>query len=184
MNNQKKTVKMVTIAMFCAISIILVYFIHFPIFPTVSFLEYDPADIMIFICTFLFGPLSGIITTVIVSILQWLLVSPGSGWIGCLMHIAATGSFVLVAGFIYKFKRTLKGAIIALFCGIVTMTAVMAIWNLIFTPIFMGVPIQAVLELMLPFIVPFNLVKASVNSILAFLLYKSVGNVIRKIVNK
>lgn len=100
------------------------------------------------------------------------------------MHIAATGSFVLVAGFIYKFKRTLKGAIIALFCGIVTMTAVMAIWNLIFTPIFMGVPIQAVLELMLPFIVPFNLIKASVNSILAFLLYKSVGNVIRKIVNK
>ena len=184
MKKQNSTMKMVTLGMFCAISIILVYLVHFPIFPAAAFLEYDPADIPIFIITFLFGPLSGVITTVVVSVLQWLLVSQASGWIGCLMHIAATGSFVLVAGFIYKYHKTLKGAIVALVCGIITMTAIMAIWNLVFTPIFMGAPRQAVLQLMLPCILPFNLIKASVNSLLSFLLYKSVGRAIRKILNE
>ena len=184
MTKKNSTMRMVTLGMFCAISIILVYFIHFPIFPAVHFLEYDPADISIFIVTFLFGPLSGFITTVVVSVLQWLLVSQGSGWIGCLMHIAATGSFVLVAGLVYKYHRTLTGAIVALVCGILTMTFVMAIWNLIFTPIFMGAPREAVLQMMIPIIIPFNLIKASANSLIAFLVYKSVGKVIRKILNE
>ena len=37
--------------MMAAISIILVYLIHFPIFPAASFLEYDPADVPILILT-------------------------------------------------------------------------------------------------------------------------------------
>ena len=64
--------------MMAAISIILVYLIHFPIFPAASFLEYDPADIPIFICTFLYGPLSGFILTVIVSFIQGFTVSAHS----------------------------------------------------------------------------------------------------------
>lgn len=48
--------KLTTMGMMAAVSIILVYLIHFPIFPAASFLEYDPADIPIFICTFLYGP--------------------------------------------------------------------------------------------------------------------------------
>lgn len=181
---KKKTVKTVMIAMFCAISIVLVYLIHFPIFPAASFLEYDPADIPIFIVTFLFDPGAGLITTVIVSVLQWLLVSQASGWIGCIMHIVATGGFVLVAGLIYKYHRTLKGALVALGCGILTMTVTMVLWNIIFTPLYMGAPLEAVMQIMLPCIVPFNLIKAGGNSIVAFLLYKSVGNVVRRIIEK
>ncbi|MFQ9412551.1 MAG: hypothetical protein ACLR1T_18100 [Evtepia gabavorous] len=39
--------------------LLLVYVIHFPIFPAASFLEYDPADIPILIGTFAYGPLAG-----------------------------------------------------------------------------------------------------------------------------
>ena len=49
----EKVRKLVTMAMLAALSIVLVYVIHFPIFPAASFLEYDPADIPIFIATFL-----------------------------------------------------------------------------------------------------------------------------------
>ena len=52
-----------------AISVALVYLIHFPIFPAVAFLEYDPADIPILIGTFVFGPLSGIVLTVVTSVI-------------------------------------------------------------------------------------------------------------------
>ena len=50
------TLKVVKMGMMVAISVALVYFIHFPIFPAVAFLEYDPADIPILIGTFAFGP--------------------------------------------------------------------------------------------------------------------------------
>ena len=55
MNVNNNTKKMVTIAMLMAVSVVLVAFIHFPIMPAAPFLEYDPADIPIFIGTFLFG---------------------------------------------------------------------------------------------------------------------------------
>ena len=46
---QSSTVKLAKMGMLVAVSIVLVYFIHFPIFPAVAFLEYDPADIPIII---------------------------------------------------------------------------------------------------------------------------------------
>ena len=63
------TKKLTTLGVLAACSIVLVAFIHFPIFPAVSFLEYDPADIPILIGTFLFGPVWGVVLTVIVSAL-------------------------------------------------------------------------------------------------------------------
>ena len=54
-----RTVKLVKMGAMVAISVALVYLIHFPIFPAVAFLEYDPADIPILIGTFVFGPSQG-----------------------------------------------------------------------------------------------------------------------------
>ena len=93
--------------MFTALSVVLVYLIHFPIFPSASFLEYDPADIPILIGTFAFGPIAGIILTVVASGIQALTVSAASGLYGFLMHIIATGVVVIVAGCIYKAKHTM-----------------------------------------------------------------------------
>ena len=59
MKKMRTTKKLTTMAMLAALSIVLVTFIHFPLFPAAAFLEYDPADIPIFIGTFLFGPLAG-----------------------------------------------------------------------------------------------------------------------------
>jgi len=42
-----QTLRLVKMSSMVAISIVLVYLIHFPIFPAVAFLEYDPADISI-----------------------------------------------------------------------------------------------------------------------------------------
>ena len=69
-NVQKTTVKLAKMGMLIGISIILVVLIHVPIIPAAPYLEYDPADIPIFIGTFAFGPLAGLILTIIVSIIQ------------------------------------------------------------------------------------------------------------------
>jgi len=173
-----KTKQLTQMAVLAAMSILLVYLIRFPIFPAAPFLEYDPADIPIFIGAFLFGPVGGLVLTGVVCVLQGLTVSSASGIIGILMHFFATGAFVLVAGNIYKKNRTRKGAIIGLSFGIVAMTITMVIWNLALTPFFLGIPVEAVIPMILPIIVPFNIIKAGTNAAITFIVYKSVGKVI------
>ena len=179
LNRQNNTIKLAKMGMLVAISVILVYLIHFPIFPATPFLEYDPADIPIFIGTFAFGPLAGFTLTVVTAVVQGLTVSAAGGWFGILMHILATGSFVLVAGLIYKRSKTRKGAVVALAAGTVTMTAMMAVANIILDPIFYGMPVEAVYQL-LPFIIGFNFIKAGANSIVTFLLYKRISRFLHK----
>ena len=169
------TRKLVFMSLLAAVSVLLVYLIHFPIIPGLSFLEYDPADIAILIGTFLFGTGSGLLLTLVVSVLQGLTVSAQSGWIGILMHVIATGSMVLVAGAIYNKNRTLKRAVVALVAGTLTMTVVMAAWNVLITPLYMGVTRNEVISMLMTGFVPFNLAKAGINSVVTFLVYKPIS---------
>lgn len=171
------TKKLTRLALLAAISIVLLLAVRIP-FPPAPFLEYDPADIPIFIGTFAFGPLAGFLLTIVVAVLQGMTVSAGSNIIGIMMHIFATGGYVLVAGNIYKRKKNKKNAVVALCSGTVAWVLLMVIFNLIFTPIFMGTSIDEVLGMLLPIIIPFNLLKAGINSILTYILYKSTGKLL------
>ena len=64
-NVSANTRKLTTLAMLAALAIVLVALIHFPLVPAAPFLEYDPADIPIFIGTFLFGPAAGLALTAV-----------------------------------------------------------------------------------------------------------------------
>lgn len=172
--------RLAKLGMLTALSIILVYVIHFPIFPAAAFLEYDMADVPILIGTFLYGPWWGLALTAVVSVLQWLLVSPQSLWVGAVMHFCATGSYVIAAGLIYSRMRSLKGALIGMAIGSVLQTAMMVPMNLLFTVHFFGVPRETVLTLLPTAIIPFNAIKTVANSILTFLLYKRVEKLLTK----
>ncbi len=169
------TRKLTVIAMLIAVSVVLVYLIHFPIFPSAPFLEYDPADIPILIGTFAFGPMVGVIMTVTASAIQALLVSPQSGVYGFLMHIISTGTLCITAGILYQWKHTRTGAGIALLCGTLAMGLVMLGANHFITPYFMGVPTPVVDAMLLPVMLPFNLIKAGCNSIITFFVYKTIS---------
>lgn len=178
MNIKNSTRKLTAMAIMVAISVVLVYFIHIPIFPQVAFLEYDPADISILICGFAFGPIAGICVTIIASVIQGLTVSAQSGLYGILMHVIATSAFVLVSSLIYRKHKSKKGAAVALAFGVVAMVVVMIPANLFITPFFMGAPRQLVIDL-LGFIVGFNAIKAGINAIITFLLYKTVSKLFK-----
>jgi len=175
MMQRSKIDRLVKLGMLTGLSIILVYAIHFPIFPSASFLEYDMADVPILIGTFLYGPWWGLALTGVVSALQWLLVSPQSLWVGAVMHFCATGAYVVAAGLIYGSKRTRAGALIGMAVGSVLQTLMMVPMNLIFTVHFFGVPKETVLALLPTAIIPFNAIKTVANSLITFLLYKRVS---------
>ena len=177
---QLTTRKLTVMAMLIAISIVLVYLVHFPIFPAAPFLEYDPADIPILIGTFAFGPVAGIILTVVASAIQALTVSAQSGLYGFLMHVISTSALCVTAGILYKRKHTRMGAAFSLLCGTLAMGLVMMAANHFITPYFMGVPTSVVDSMLLPVMLPFNLIKAGINSIITFFVYKTVSTYIIK----
>ncbi len=171
--------RLAKMGMLVAISVVLVYLIHFPIFPAVAFLEYDPADIPILIGTFAFGPLAGVLLTVVTSIIQGVTVSAASGVYGILMHVIATSALVITAGLIYSRNKTRKSAVIAVVCGVIAMTVIMIGANMVITPIFMGVPRSVVWQLM-PFIAGFNAIKAGINGLVTFLVYKRISGFLHR----
>ena len=169
-SNKISTRQLVSMAMLGAISIVLVSAIHFPLIP---------ADIPIMICAFAYGPAAGFILTAVVSFIQGMTVSAQSGIIGIIMHIFATGCCVLVAGNIYKKNKTKKTAVFALICGAIAQTLAMVVMNMIFTPLFMGAPLEVVMSMMIPAIIPFNALKAGINCAITFFLYKSISHLIK-----
>ena len=181
-----RTKDLAKMGILAALSIVLVMLIHVPIFPAVSFLEYDPADIPIILGTFALGPGAGMLLTIIVSLIQGLTVSSASGWYGIVMHIIATGAYCLIAGILYSKEKTKKRAILSLILGTTAMVVVMIPANLLLTPIYLkmlGIPDSAAFPMvvsLLIWIVLFNLVKAGINSLITFFLYKRVSGLLHK----
>ena len=147
--------------------------------PVVLFLSYDPKDIIIAIGGFLYGPLSAMGISVVVSLLEMVTVS-GTGFIGCIMNILSTCSFVCVASYLYRKKRTPMGAFMGLLVGCLVMTGVMLLWNYLITPLYMGYPREAVAALLLPAFLPFNLLKGGLNAAGTFLLYRPLSGALQK----
>lgn len=175
MNNQNKfsTAAIAKLAMMTAVSMVLLLLVRIP-FPPAPFLVYDPADVPIYITAFAFGPAAGLIVTLVVCLIQAFMLG-GDGLYGFLMHFVATGIVAVVIGLMYKNCKTKKKAVQALVVGVILATAVMCVMNLIVTPVYMGAPRAAVVAMLPTAIIPFNLLKAGINSILTFILYKRVS---------
>ena len=158
-------------ALFCAAAAICTLFIEFPIIPGVPFLKYDPSAIVALVGGFAFGPATGIVVS-IVSYLPHIATS--SGIYGMIMAIIATLSLVLPASLVYKRNTTFKGALIGMAVGAVLCLACCIGANTVITPIFMGAPTQTVIDMIVPTLLPFNLVKIAINCAATALVYKPV----------
>ena len=54
------------------------------------------------------------------------------------------------------------------------------LWNYLIAPIYMGIPRDAVAELLLPAFLPFNLIKGGLNAAITMLLYKPFVTALRR----
>jgi len=168
--------KMVLMAMLAAVAYLIVALIRIPV---VLFLSYEPKDTVITIAGFLLGPMASLIISGIVSLVEMVTIS-STGPIGALMNFVSTCSFACIAALVYKKKHSLWGAIWGLLAGAVTMIVVMLLWNWLITPLYMGVPRSAIVPMLLPTFLPFNALKAGLNSALVLGLYKPLTTALRK----
>ena len=148
----------------------------------VQFLSLDLKDAVLSVISLLFGPYYGFLSVIAVSLLEFITIS-STGWYGLVMNIISSGTFALVVGFIYRYKRSFSGAIIAAVSTVFSVTAVMLLANIFITPFYlelMGAPRSMALEMLPTVLLPFNLCKATLNSALMLLIYKPFTTALKK----
>lgn len=176
----KISVRQMTImAVFISLSVISIYIMRVPIIPAAPFLEYELGDVPMILCGLIYGPQSGLIVAFVASLIQSITVSASSGWIGLIMHVIATGSLIVISSIVYNKYKSIKSLIVGLLLGSLAMTLIMIPLNLIFTVCFLGVPYNVVKGMIVPAILPFNLMKSIMNSAITLVLYNQLSKVVK-----
>lgn len=173
-NNSQKVKKLTIIALFCAMSFIVSVIL--PI--KVMFLTLDFKDTISAICGMFFGPVAGLFCAIVVPFIEFLY--SDTGVYGLIMNLLSSITFVGVSTLIYKYKKTIWGAVAGLVTAVFATVAVMLVANLFVTPYYMGVTQEAVIGLIPKVIFPFNLVKSILNASITMLIYKPISKVLKR----
>jgi riboflavin transporter FmnP len=168
----QKTKKIVMLGVLASIAVLL-SLANWPLFPSAPHLRFETADVPVLIAGFAFGPAAGLSVAFVMAVLM-AAITGLDGAVGAFMHFLSTGSLVLTASLVYRRHHTLKGAIAGLFAGTLAHTIVMPLVNLTIVPLIYGFSREQVVH-MLPILFAFNAVKAGLNSIVTFLVYKRVS---------
>ncbi|MFR2611165.1 ECF transporter S component [Anaerococcus obesiensis] len=192
-HDQKKLRNLVKVGILSAMSFILM-FIQFPIPVAPLFMKVDLADVPALIGGFSMGPLYGVLIQLIKNILN--LSKTSTGGVGEISNFIVGGLFVFVSASIYKRKKTKTNATKAMICGMLIMTLVATLSNaFVIFPLYgkaMGVEmntfvavahqtntlVNSYFTMMLFAIVPFNLIKGSIEILVTKLLYKHVSGIL------
>ncbi len=188
MQFNSKTRKITYVAMFAAISAVLMYF-EFPLPFLPPFLKIDLSGIPILLAAFMFGPVEAITVALIKDIVH--LFSSQTGGVGELADFIIFAAFALTAYFIYHVNKTRRFAVLACAAGTGAIMVVGALANkFLLIPFYEKImPIEAIIEAckavnpyidsinayLLLGIVPFNLIKGVVISLVTLLVYKKLS---------
>ena len=194
-NRVFSTSKLVKVSILAAIGYILM-FIAIPIpalFP--DFLKIDISDLPVLLGGMALGPGAGIWIAFLKNLLQFITGFSTTGGVGELANFIIGSSFVWIVSIIYSKKNNIKGAIVGLIFGIITMTIVGCIANyILILPFYSTImPIDAVINMgskinplitnkitfILWIIAPFNFIKASLISLATLPMYKKTEKILR-----
>lgn len=159
-------------ALFVALSLVA-SFVELPVFPPAPYLKYDPSGVVDLVAGLAFGPGTG----ALVSVLSWLphlFMNPFGGLMGILCALALTVPTALV----YAKARTRKGATLGMLLGAVATLVVAIVGNIIVTPPYSGVTTEQVIQMIVPILLPFNLLKIVLNCVVTQLVYKPVSKLV------
>ena len=168
------TRQLVTMALLTAIAILL-SFVEFPIFPAAPFLKYDASFVAVMVAGFAYGPASGCAVGIVTWAIHGLIMGDPAG---SLMNIIALIGFVVPAGLIYKRHHTFKGALVGLVVGAVLTLICAILADLVVIPLYNGTPVKAVVDMIIPILLPFNTMKAGINAVVTLIVYKAISNLI------
>ena len=160
----------------------VVTFLEFPVFPAVSFLKLDFANVFILLGGFMYGPVAAVVISAVKELLS--LIDTQTIGVGEVANFLLTLSFVLVPTIVYRFKKGLPTVTLTLAAGCVLQIAASLVVNR-----YINFPLY---EAFLPFsaaeafaqwwwyIILFNLIKCAAVSLVTLLLYKRISWLLNK----
>lgn len=184
-------------AIFACMAGVLMLF-ELPLFFAPGFYKLDISEIPVLICTFYLGPVAGVMTELVKIMVKLLIKGTTTAYVGDFANFVVGCSFVLPASIIYHAKPGKKTALIGMAVGTLILTIFGSIFNgLYLIPKFAqlyGMPLEAIVAmgtkvnaaitnvstLVVFAVVPFNLLKGIVVSVLTFLLYKRISPILHK----
>jgi len=192
----EKLVKLIKISLLSVMAFLLMYIeLPIPIFP--EFLKFDISDLPALLGAFALGPIAGVVIELFKNILHGMLAGK-TAFVGELANFLVGSSLVLVAGYMYKIRKSKGGAVVALLIGVVCMSIFAGALNyFVVLPLYesvLGFPISAVVEMgtkvnnkvvdlnsfIIWSIIPFNFIKGILVSSVTLALYKSVSPILHK----
>lgn len=177
MSEKSSNLKKLTVTgMLCAVAFLCVFLFKFK----VSFLSFDLKDAFLAVISFLYGPVYGVFSAAAVAFLEFLSISD-TGVYGLIMNIVSSAAFCGVCGLLYKYKHTFKGAIFGSVTAVLFMTSLMLVANLFITPFYMGVGRGEIAALIPALLLPFNIIKGTVNAALTLILYKPLTSALKRV---
>ena len=179
------------IGLFSAVSGVLMLF-EIPLFFAPAFYKIDLSEIPVLMSAFYLGPVAGVVTELFKIIVKIMLKGTTTAFVGDFANFVIGCSFVLPAAIIYHIKKNKNTALIGMAAGTVCMSVFGSLFNAVYLlPTFavqFGLPLDVIIAmgtainpaitsvstLVLFAVVPFNILKGVVVSILTFFLYKRV----------
>ena len=184
-------------AIFAAMAGVLMT-IEIPLFFAPSFYQLDLSELPILICTFYLGPAAGVTAELLKVLVKLLIKGTSSAFVGELANFLVGCSFVLPASVVYHSRPGKKSALIGMAVGTLILTVFGSLFNALylipkFTELY-GMPLDAIISmggevnkainslstLVLFAVVPFNLLKGVVVSVITYLLYKRISPLLHR----
>ena len=201
--NYFSATRIAMIALFSALAGVL-YILNFSIpFAFPGFLEFRFSDVPVLIGTFALGPVAGCIIVVFMVLIKLVIVSTSTYFVGDLADILVGFALVIPVGLIYNKNRTFKGALLGLGVGSLVSTALAVLLNRIllvpaYVALMFGGSWEPILGMMTPLfpnctrenfyslylwvsVLPFNLLRCLVASLLTLLVYKRISRAINRL---
>ena len=201
MKNRTNIRKLLIIALLSTISIVLMI-LDFPLFFAPNFYELDFSEIPVLVGAFAYGPLTGVIIEAVKILLNLMFTGSITMGVGELANFLIGISLVVPASVIYYRHKTKKRALIGLVVGTFTMVTIGALLNaFVLLPayaFFLSTPqytltiadfvaagaavnplVNNVFSLIMFAVVPFNLLKGILVSVVVLLIYKRVSMLIK-----
>lgn len=193
-NVSLKTNTITKIAILSVIAYVLML-LEIPVFFFPGFLKMDLSDLPALIGAFALGPMVGVIIELVKNILHWMTASQ-TGGVGEIANFIVGTAWILPAAFTYKKLKTKKSAVLGMVIGVIVMAGIAALCNYYFLIPFYAnfMPIEAIIEmsaaanamitnmktLILYGIIPFNLFKGAIITIITMLIYKKISPILHK----
>ncbi|MGI6344223.1 MAG: ECF transporter S component [Bacillota bacterium] len=165
--------RLVMISVLAALSFVSMYVLQIPLIPSAPFLQWDPSDIPNVLGGFALGPVAATVISLLKSLLHLIFKGEG-GPIGAFMAFASGAAYAGGAALVYRRWRDTRGLLGGFLLGTLLLTAVMFFINYYWALGAWGIPAEARLPLIKTAVIPFNLLRGVISSIVIYPVYAAM----------